>query len=158
VRLLRHAVPEEARYTVQVERSEFTGGPIRRTNLTMVLGLRILPYADNWQISLRAEAVELLKPDLTAFDKIALLVNRLYARLELEAAPTGELLRLLNHEEVGQRWPEIEQELRQKYPEPSDVLAALLHDVPQQLAYPDGLWDSLSYTYLYAALLGDFYQ
>jgi hypothetical protein len=156
--LLRQAVPREVRYRVQVERSEFTGGPVRPLSLATTLGLRVLPHAANWQCRLRAGPADLQKPDPTSFDEIALLLSGLYAELVVETAPTGEHLRLLNLPAVRQRWAGIEQALRRRYPAPSEVLAVLLPDVARHLAHPDGLYASLSYNYAYAALLGDFYQ
>lgn len=50
------------------------------------------------------------------------------------------------------------QEPLRRYPAPSELLDQLVAGVNRQLARPAGLWPSLAYDYLYAALPDDFYQ
>lgn len=156
--LLLQPTEEAARYLVRSERSEFLAGQVRRTGLEIALEVRVAPHGTNWQLSLRAAPPDLQKPNLTAFDQLAILLSELYAHLDVEAAPTGELLRLLNLPAIRQAWPGIQASLRRSYPPPSDLLDGLVADVTRQLARPEGLWPSLSYNYAYAALLGNFYQ
>lgn len=54
VLLRRQAVPEETHYRLCTKRTEFAGGPVRRSSLAAALGLRVLPHGASWQLDLRA--------------------------------------------------------------------------------------------------------
>ena len=158
VLLVLPAAPETRQYRVHSGWAETVAGTGRRTRLERTVDLRLAPRGGTWHLTLRTAPPQLKKPDPTAFDDMALRLAGLYAELEGELAPTGEWGRLLNGAAIRQRWPGIEQELRQRYAADSDVVAALVAGVARQLATPAGLGPSLPANYLYAALPGDFYQ
>jgi len=146
------------RYAVHSSWAETVGGAARRTRLERTADLHVTAHPAGWQLLLRTTAPRLQKPSLTAFEYLALQLADLYAELVFDAAPTGELRGLSNDTAIRQRWEQVQQTLARKYPADSEVVAALVTGVGRHLARPAGLWPSLPYNYLYAALPGSFYQ
>ena len=149
---------EPARYAVQSSWAEAGAGPTRRTRLERAVDLRVAARPGGQLLTLRTTAPRLKQPARTAFDDMALLLADLYAELVFDLAPTGELRGLANGAAIGQQWAHVRQALARQYPTDSEVVAALVAGVSRQLARPAGLWPSLPYDYLYAALPGSFYQ
>ena len=147
-----------ATYAVRSEWAEFVAGSTHRTILEKTVSLRVEPHEGRWRLHLRTQPPRLTKGDQTFFDEMGLLLAGLYADLVLEAAPTGALLGLANPGEARARWPQVPAELHRRYPTSSDMLDQLVAGVDRQLARPEGLWPSLAYDYLYAALPGNYYQ
>lgn len=148
----------ETWYSVHSGWADFGTGTAGRTRLARTVGLRGVPDGRGWHLALRTQDSRLTKASSTPFDDIAQRLTGLYAELLLEAAPTGELLGLLNAPDIRQHWARIRQELLDHHPAAGELLAGLVADVDRQLAQPEGVWPSLPYNYFYAALLGSFYQ
>ncbi len=151
--------PEETRYVVRMARAEMVAGHAQRARVQKTVGLRVAHHGAGLRLTLRTQHPHLQKSTLYPFDEVLLVVAELYADLVFDADPTGRLRQLVNHEEVGQQWQRLRQELAHRYAAmPDDMLARMVARVDQQLAQPAGLWPSLRPDYLYAALPGDFYQ
>lgn len=94
-------------------------------------------------------------------EPLELLAQRLavlYDQLELAVAPSGQLLAVLNHAQIAQRWQTLRAELAAGQL-PADAMTPYLLDFcDRQLADPARLLRSLAFDYRYAALVGDFYD
>lgn len=144
-------------FAVESSWAETIAGAARRTRLHRTVDVHATAQATGWALTLRTTAPRLKKPALTAFDKIALLLTGLYEELVFDTAATGELRGLANTAAIRARWAQMQPELARQYPAGGHVIEALVAGVRQQLARPAGLWPSLPYNYLYAALPGSFY-
>jgi len=152
-------LPDETPYVVRTGWAETVAGYASRNWVEKTVRLRVAQAGDNaLRLRLRLQDVRLVKRHQSAFDDLAELLAGLYADLVLDASPTGELRGLANHEEIRRTWQRLRQELARRYPVPSEVVAALVAGIDQQLAQPSSLAPSLPLDYLYAALPGCFYQ
>lgn len=100
----------------------------------------------------------LTKPeDLESLETLALRLAALYARVVVEAAPTGAFEALGNHAALRQTWEQLARSLQESTTAEDRITPTLIAFMGQQLQDPARVLASLGHDYLYAALVPDFY-
>lgn len=134
-------------------------GVVQRTSIEKTFRLSATRHPGHIVLSYAATGPPTLrKPDLTALEKAMLLLSDLYQRLELQVAPDGQLLAVLNQAEVQQTWERVRTELIQRSGGEDAVTNLLLSGIDEQLQQPQSLLASLRYDYLFGFLLKNIYQ
>ncbi|WP_046244101.1 hypothetical protein [Hymenobacter terrenus] len=101
----------------------------------------------------------LTKPeDLQSMETLALRLSASYEWVSLQAAPTGRLLAVVNHEHLLHTWEILAQSLRETSSPDDQITPTLLDFIGRQLQDPHNVLRSLRHDYLYQTLLGDFYD
>lgn len=162
VRLARQPIPAGGlRYalTSYWEERRASAAP-QRTLLTktLTLGWEAQP-AGQALVDYRAEAPRLRKPDLSAYERTLLVLADLYQHLVLRASPAGQLVAILNQEELRQTWATARAELTRRSGGGEDEFTQLLvAGVEAQLAQPTAVLASLRFDYAFGLLFANLYQ
>ena len=159
VRLALQATPPAGlRYALTCFWEARHAGRVQRTTLEKVLTLHYLPVSAHLaHLTYREAPPVLRKPDTSAFEEAVLLLASLYQHLELDVAPTGQLLALRNHADVLATWRAVEPELVRRSGGDDDVTQALQAAMNTLLQDPAALLASLGYDYAFGWLLPGFY-
>ena len=94
---------------------------------------------------------------LEFLEMMALRLAALYARVVVEAAPTGEFVALRNYADMVQTWETLAQSLRDSTTAEDRLTPTLIDFLSKQLQDPANVLHSLGHDYLYATLVPDFY-
>ncbi|WP_223654461.1 hypothetical protein [Hymenobacter psoromatis] len=145
------AQPEPVYYVLTARWEERVHREIRRTIIKKALTLTSSFQGQYLLLTLTTAAPTLRKPDPTPLEEIVLLLAALYQRLVLRITRTGQILELVNYEELLQSWAGIKQQLRARAGggEPDTITAALLTAIEEQLRHPEQVLASLRYDYAY---------
>ncbi len=156
--ILRATPPAGVRYALTSFWEERHTGRVQRTTVEKELTLHYVPPATGpaHLIYLATDAA-IRKPDPTAFEKALVALAALYQHLELEVAPTGQLLALRNHAAILQTWQAVQQELVRRSGGADEITQLLLASVDDLLQNPAHFLVSLRRDYAFGWLLPDFY-
>lgn len=160
VRLELGALPAARDYVLSSYWEERpAGGAVQRNAIEKSFRLSAWSAAGHLLVRYAATAPPTLrKPDLTALEKAVLLLADLYQHLELQVAPDGQVMAVLNEGEVGQTWQRVRAELLGRTGGEDEITQLLLAGVEEQLRQPGSLLASLRYDYQFAFLLKNIYQ
>lgn len=160
VRLALQPQAQPLHYAVTARWEERLGGEVTRTVIAKRVALSSAqqPASPHLLVTLETAPPVLRKRDLLPQEEMVLLLAGLYRKLVLETAPTGQLLALANHAEIGPAWADIKQEFGARYGEQDETTAALAAAVAAQVQHPAHLFDSLQYDYAYRVLVANLYQ
>jgi hypothetical protein len=130
-------------------------GEVRRTIIARHFTVSSESFGSDRRVTLLATPPALRPPDLTPLDELTVQLAGLYQRLVLRVAPTGQLVALLNHDEILHTWAALEPEIAARFggDEPDELTAMLLAAVTQQVQRPEDVLASLQYDYAYGFLL-----
>ncbi|HEX8659039.1 MAG TPA: hypothetical protein VF690_15970 [Hymenobacter sp.] len=152
--------PREAvRYEAVACWEAYANGDYRTSTVTkhVALGGRLLEDGD-CELDIRTAVPVLAKPeDLESLEALALRLAPLYARVVVQAAPTGQLVALRNHDALLHTWEQLARDLLESAAAEDRITPTLVNFVSEQLQSPAKVVQSLRHDYLYAALVPDFY-
>lgn len=141
-------------YLVTTRWEERVPGAVTRTILERRVEVESRAEGENLRLVLRTTQPRLRKRDPTAQEQLALRLAALYQCLEVRVTPAGQVLAVLNQEAIAHTWQQLAAELHAYYGPESELLAAIVPAVSQQVISADRLLASLRYDYFYAHLLG----
>lgn len=151
--------PATARYAATLSWEAYAGGDYQLTTIGREVTLTVQPSGAGLAVEFAAGPPTLTKnQDPEPLEEFALRLAALYKRVRVQVAPTGELLALLNHEELLQNSRPLLAELRAATLADDQVTPALLDFAERQLRSPDSILGSLQQDYLYQTLLPGFYN
>jgi hypothetical protein len=158
-RLALHPLPTQRNYSVvSFWEVRLPGLPAKRTTLTKRIELLATPELSGaLRVSYEATELAFQQPDLSSYERVLLLLGRLYQRLELRVLPTGQLASLLNEAAVQQAWAVVKQELELRSGGSDAFTEVLAQGVEQQLARPGAVLASLRLDYLFGFLWQNVY-
>ena len=160
VRLALQPRAQPLHYAVTARWEERIGGEVTRTVVAKRVALSSTQQPDgpHLLVTLETAPPALRKRDLLPQEEMVLLLAGLYGKLVLETAPTGQLLALANHAEIGPVWAGIKQAFGARYGAQDENAAALAAAVEAQVQDPARLFDSLQYDYAYRLLVANLYE
>ena len=150
---------EACAYAAALTWESYVNGAYQHATVHKQLTLRAEPNAAGYAVEICSLPPVLATPaDPEALAQLAGRLAALYARVLVQAAPTGEVVALLNHAEVLETWARLAPALRAATTEDDQVTTTLLAFVDRQLQTPAGFLRSLDHDYLYQALLPALYN
>lgn len=150
---------EALAYEVALTWEFYVNGAYQRSTIHKQLTLRAQPNATGYVLEFCSRPPTLTKPDdPEALEQLAVRLAALYARVLVQAAPTGEVVALLNHAELLQTWAQLAPALRAATTEDDQITASILAFLEKQLQRPDRFLHSLHHDYLYQALVPALYN
>jgi len=151
--------PAVATYLATSTHDTYAAGSLQSTTIARTLALRTAPTAQGLVLTLEAgPPVVRTAADPEPLVTLAQQLAGLYARLELLLTPAGEVAALLNHSELCQQGERLLTELQAAAAPDDQVTATVLAFARRQLAAPAAVLHSLSFDYLYQALLPGQYR
>lgn len=155
-RLALRALPTALSYRSLSFWEERLPGEVKRTTIEKELSLAATFQAGYLRVSYVASPV-LRKPDPSSFERVLLLLAELYKRFELHVTPAGQLLKVLNEDEIQQTWEGVKQELVLRSGGEDDFTRVLVAGLDEQLSRPGALLASLRFDYFFGFLLQNIY-
>lgn len=157
--LLHLRPPATARYAATTSWEAYAGGDYQLTTIEKEVTLTVQPSGAGLAVEFATGQPTLTKnQDPEPLEEMALRLAALYQRVRVQAGPTGELLALLNHDELLHTGRPLLAEMRAATLADDQVSAALLDFADRQLGSADSIRRSLQQDYLYQTLLPDFYN
>jgi len=152
--------PQPVAYTTTACWEHYVLGDHRQTVTTRHLTLAIRPLTEgHYELDLAADPPALTTGSaLQPVEELALRLAPLYARLLVQAAPTGQLLAVRNQAQLVDTWHTLKQTLVESAAAADQLTPQFIAFVDQQLATPAPLLRSLHYDYLYQGLISPFYH
>ena len=151
-----HLLLETAEYTVATQWQEYIQGTNTVTTVEKTLQVSLISLAG------AQDRAVLLESSLPAFGpqepsplmEMLLLLAGLYQRLLIRLSATGQLVGLVNYDEIQRTWATIKQEIYQRFGE-EEMTTGIIQDVDALLLNNNGqnLLDSLAHDYSYHSLL-----
>ena len=153
------ARPAPLHYALTTRWEERVDGEVRRTIIQKTLTLTSAAQGQSLLLTLTTAPPTLRKPDPTPLEEIMLVLAALYRRLVLRTSRAGQILELVNYEELLSGWEAIKQQLaaRAGAGEPDAITASLLAAAEEQLRRPEQVLASLRYDYAYYFLFKNIY-
>jgi len=149
----------EARYAATVTWETFANGAYEVATIQKEVHLFVQPNGQGYALDFRTSGPALTKPeDLEPLENMALRLSALYEWVSVQAAPTGEVGALLNHEALLQTWTRLSQEVQAATPEEDQVTSTMLQFLTAQVQSPASFLRSLQHDYLYQTLLPAVYE
>ncbi|WP_139921682.1 hypothetical protein [Hymenobacter sp. DG01] len=146
-------VGSAATYEVLIQWEEFLDGELRTTHITKQLQVLLTPRGAGRVIFFRASQPALVqKEEPEHMQRMALQLSALYAEIEAELSPNGELSSLLNHAELVLTWANLREELIANSSPDDAVTHKLIALFDAQMEQPDKVLYSLRHDYMYQAL------
>lgn len=143
--------PAAARYAATLSWESYVNGDYQLITIEKEVALRVQPGGAGLAVAFETSLPTLVTP--TDPEPLA----ALYARVLVQAAPTGEITALLNHPELVHTGTQVLLEMRAAAHEGDQITPALLSFAERQLQSPASVLASLQHDYLYQTLLPDFY-
>ena len=151
--------PATARYAATLSWEAYAGGDYQLTTIGKEVTLTVQPSGAGLAVEFTTSQPTLTQNhDPEPLQEMALRLAALYKRVRVQAAPTGELLALLNHEELLHTSRPLLADMRAATLADDQLTPALLNFAERQLHSADRVLSSLQQDYLYQALLPDFYS
>lgn len=151
-----HLLLETAEYAVTTQWQEYIQGTNTVTTVekTLRVSLVSLTGAQDRAVLLESSLPALGQQEPSPLMEMLLLLAGLYQRLLIRLSATGQLVGLVNYDEVRSTWASIKRELHQRFGE-GEMTTGIIQDVDALLLNNNGqnLLDSLAHDYSYHALL-----
>jgi len=160
VRLALLPLPASRRYSVvSYWEMRLPGLPVQRTSLAKTIELQATPEPSG-ALRVRYDATHptFQQPDLTSYERVLVLLGRLYHHLELRVLPTGQIASLLNETGIKQEWAAVQEALVLRSGGRDEFTKVLVQGVEQQLARPGAMVASLRLDYLFGFLWQNVYD
>ena len=150
--------PAAARYAATLSWESYVNGDYQLTTIEKEVALRVQPGGTGLAVAFETSPPTLVTPiDPEPLAALALRLAALYARVLVQAAPTGKITALLNHPELVHTGTQVLLEMRAAAHEDDQLTPALLSFAERQLQSPTSVLASLQHDYLYQTLLPNFY-
>jgi hypothetical protein len=151
--------PATARYAAALSWEAYASGDYQLATVEKEVTLTVQPGGAGLAVEFATSPPSFTKNrDPEPLEELALRLAALYRRVRVQAAPTGKLLALLNHEELLEAGRQQLEELRAATLASDEVTPTLLDFAERQLQRPSRIMGSLQHDYLYQTLLPDFYN
>ena len=154
--------PREATadYAAILEWELFARGEYQLSTIGKAVSLHVQPQEQGgYAVDFRLGTPTLARPeDQEPLQELALRLAALYAWVAVHASTTGEVTALRNHEAIQLAWAQLSQQVQATMAEGDQVTSSILAHLGQQVQSPASFLQSLSYDYLYQALLPNLYH
>lgn len=142
-----------ATYEATIQWEEFVDGELRTTRITKQLQVRLSQRGTGRVVFFRASQPMLVqKEDLEHLQRMALQLSALYAEIEAELTPDGELSSLLNYAQILLTWATLREELLANSSPDDAITRKMIELFDAQMEQPAKLLHSLRHDYVYQAL------
>lgn len=145
-------------YAATLNWETYANGDYQRTTIRKDVSLLVQANQAGYVLDFQAKNSEITQQEeLEPLQEMALHLAALYARVVVQAAPTGEVRALLNHEELRQVWARLAPEIQAATTADDAITGTILAFVDGQLQAPANVLRSLQLDYLYQTLAPDLY-